>query len=354
MESYEEVLERMSERYKELTGITPGEDSDIGVRLRILAGEIYSTQVNIDWLRRQTNFTTAQGEYLDYHAQQRGIARHEASKSVGNVIFSLSLPAASDVTVPKGTVVSTSDAEPLCFETVEEVIISAGTTAIHADVEAIEAGRRYNVTEGKISSFVTPVALVSSVTNPDPLEGGSDEESDENLRARLADSLKNASCATNCAYYRDAAVSVSGVSSACVVPKARGVGTVDVYIAAQGAEVSDETLVTVQEKLSKEREVNVDVLVKKASPAQVNYYLQIELASGYEFEAVKARCLQALNDFVAEARVGGTLTLTKAGERIIHTEGVEDYSFKNYTNRDIYLEPSQFAVAGSFVIAEGI
>lgn len=354
MENYDEILERMRGRYKELTGFEPYEESDIGVRLRVLAGELFGMGVNIEWVKRQMNFTTAEGEYLDYHAEYRGLKRYSATKSVGEVIFSMSSPAVQDVVIPKGCVVATTDKEPLCYETTENVTISIGTTAVHAPVAAMEAGRKYNAAVGKITVFVTPVALVDGVTNPDALEGGCDTESDESLRSRISDSLKNIVCAANCAYYRSSAMQVEGVASVSVVPKERGAGTVDVYIAAQGAEVSDETLERVQEKLSREREVNVDVLVKKATSVAVNYYLQIETKSGYEFEDVKNSCVEALTDFVEEADTGGSLTLTKAGERIIRTEGVEDYSFANFTNRDIHLEPWQFATVGSVTVVEGL
>ena len=354
MQTYDEILQRMSEKYRELTGIKPFEASDIGVRLRVLSGEIYSIEVYLEWLRRQMKITTAEGEWLDYHAQQRGIKRFEAENSEGDVVFSLENASESDVLVPKGTVVAVGKDSEYSFETTEEGVIYAGTLSAHIRVRAVNSGKAYNVRAEAVDSVVTPLPVTVSVRNPDSFEGGCDRESDESLRKRVAESLSNASSAANCAYYRNAATACEGVASACVVPRERGAGTVDVYIAAQGADVTDEVLEKVQQEISLKREVNVSVLVKKAQPITVNYYLEIELKDGYEFTEVKEECERVLRDFVAQAQVGSKLMLTKAGEQIFHIDGVEDYSLRNNTNRDIKLHPSQYAVLGGVVVKEGI
>lgn len=355
MESYDAILGRMKENYRSLAGFSPEAESDIGIRLSVLAGEIFSIEMSLDWLKDQSIFTTADGEFLDYHGALRGLERYKASKAFGQVILTLEKEAERDIVIPKGVVVSAeSDGEMLCFETVEDVTIFKGTTANHVSVEAVEEGRKYNVKSGRIRNFTTAVSLVTSVTNPDAMEGGSDRESDESFKERIKESLKNPPCATNCAYYKNTALSVSGVSGAGVVPRKRGAGTVDVYIASEGAQVSDETLREVQELLSRQREVNVDVLVQKAEPLLVNYYLQIDVTEGYDFKEVSKRCRNALSDYIARNGVGGKLTLTKAGDRIIHLEGVEDYSFRNFTNKDVFPEPWEFPVPGEINIVEGV
>ena len=75
MESYNNILARMNNAYKDTTGYTPDEYSDTGIRMRILAGEVFNLCSNIDWLKKQLFATTAEGEYLDYHAEERGLKR---------------------------------------------------------------------------------------------------------------------------------------------------------------------------------------------------------------------------------------------------------------------------------------
>ena len=43
MKTYDEIYRSMAEKYAELTSVMPDENSDLGIRLRVLAGEIYSS-----------------------------------------------------------------------------------------------------------------------------------------------------------------------------------------------------------------------------------------------------------------------------------------------------------------------
>ena len=42
MDSYQEILDRMKEKYKELSGYDADGASDIGIRMQVLAGEVFS------------------------------------------------------------------------------------------------------------------------------------------------------------------------------------------------------------------------------------------------------------------------------------------------------------------------
>ncbi len=354
MITYDEILERMRSKYTECTGIVPSEVSDISVRLRVLAGEIYSSAVNMEWLKNQMFASTATGKYLEYHAAERGLSRREASCAVGTVIFSLDEAAVTDVVIPKGTLVSTSGEKPLCFETTSQEVIYAGTYSAHAEIVAFDRGRKYNVPARKISVIVTPVTGALKVVNPDPCTSGTDTESDESLRARVIASYTYASNGTNCAYYEKIATETAGVASAAVVPRDRGAGTVGIYIAAQGTEASDETLQAVQEKINTLREVNVDALVHKAPPAVINLNLKIDVKDGYEFGAVKEACSDALREYIETRGVGGNVLLTEAGERVYHVEGVKEYSFDSYANSDTRCEKTFYPVTGTISITRGV
>ena len=80
-ETYESILSRLQRRFQELAGFPADDASDIGIRLKVLAGELFSACTNLDWLQRQVFPQTAQGIQLDYHAQQRGIQRKSAVRS---------------------------------------------------------------------------------------------------------------------------------------------------------------------------------------------------------------------------------------------------------------------------------
>lgn len=352
--TYDEILSTMKEKYTELSGITPSENSDITLRMKVLAGEIYNSLVNVEWLKTQMLPDSATGEYLDYHASERGLARREAAFSQGEVIFSRMLMTVKDTLIPAKTIVATVGDDPVYFETTQDATILAETYSTIVPVRAITAGTSGNVPEKAISVIVTPITGVQEVTNPDACESGADAESDESLRVRILESIKAPSNGTNCSYYKKICEEIPTVTSAGVVPRGRGAGTVDVYVAAQGAEVSDEVLETVQAKLSELREVNVDVKAYKAQLTPVSIYLRIDVLEGYEFEDVENRCIKALSEYISTRGVGGNVLLSEAGDRIQHTRGIKEYTLFSYANSDVRCDESHCPCVGTISVKEGV
>ncbi len=352
MRTYDEIFRAMTDKYTELSGIIPDESSDISIRLRVLAGELYSGEVNTEWLKRQMFASTAQGDYLDLHAKERGIARRGAAHAYGTVIFSVSEAPAGVVVIPKGTVVA-SVGSLLRFETILATAIYPGKTSATVTVKSVGQGKKYNVLSGSVSVIVNPPSGVDAVTNPNNFFGGCDRESDESLRKRVIESIKSPVNSTNCTYYKTMAESVTGVSSAGVVPKERGIGTVNVYVAADGSRASSETVGEVQKLLSQQREVNVDVLVKEATSARVNLYLRLEVAEGYDFNTVRDECVEALSSYIESQGVGGEVLLCKVGEILSHISGVKEFGFVPQLNSDFRASNSKFPVAGTISILRG-
>ena len=64
METYEEILERMKQTFAQQAGYEVEKSSDLEIRMQVLAGELYSSFANIEWLKRQVFPQTATGEYL--------------------------------------------------------------------------------------------------------------------------------------------------------------------------------------------------------------------------------------------------------------------------------------------------
>lgn len=345
VQTYDEIFKSMREKYTSLTGIAVEENSDIGIRLRVLAGEIYANAVNNQWLKRQMFVNTSEGEYLELHALERGITRREATPSYGEVTFSLEEAHPLDIAIPKGTVLATSDTL-LRFETIESSVLYAGDTQVSVRVRSIGGGSKYNVLKGEISVMVTPPSGIEKVRNEAPLAGGCDKESDLSLRKRVLESIAFPSNHTNCAYYKAIAEGVDGVGSAAVVARGRGVGTVDVYIAAEGGEASDATVAKVQEILSTQREVNVDVLVKKARATEVDVYMKIRVKEGYDFDEVRDRVVENITDFIASCGTGDEVLKCQLSEVVYHTEGVKSLSFADSLTGDFKADKTAFPVAG--------
>lgn len=91
-EAYSEILERMQTEFEKNAGYVPDDASDISIRMKTLAGEIFSLESSLDFLKRQMFPTTATGEYLDKHAEMRGLKRKPAIKASGKLMFYVERP----------------------------------------------------------------------------------------------------------------------------------------------------------------------------------------------------------------------------------------------------------------------
>ena len=100
-------MERMKQSYTGYAGFTPSDQSDVMIRLRVLAGEIYSERAYAEYILRQMFPSTATGEYLDRHAAERGLTRKPAVKAHGAVAFFPVEQTHGDILIPAGTVVCT-------------------------------------------------------------------------------------------------------------------------------------------------------------------------------------------------------------------------------------------------------
>lgn len=352
METYDTILKRMQDEFQSLSGYSADDASDIGIRLKVLAGEIFSIQTYADWLKRQMFPQTAGGEQLDFHAQQRGLARKAAQKAEGLLLFSTEKEAETDLYIPQGCVCSTQGKDPVRFVTTQGGIIKKGNKTLYLYAQAVQAGGVANVLKDTVTVIVTPPAGINKVTNPSAMEGGMDAEGDDTLRRRILAHIREVPNGTNRAYYQNAAESFEGVYSANVVPKGRGAGTVDIYLAGRAAPAESGLVARVQEYMNKVREVNVDVKVQAAQTASASIYVQVAVRDGYDFGEVSGQCKEAVQSFFNTLSVGQDVRLSDVGEALFHVPGVSCYRFDDYYTSDSTALPYQLYVLKDIVITQ--
>ena len=149
-------------------------------------------------------YQDASGEALDKQLALAGFSRIPTRPATGEVEFSRSDPAPSDVTISAGTTITTERTETrprIPFETTESVTLTKGATSVIAPVEGLKPwqtdvheqwlGEETNVAAGTIVRFEDPVSGVDAVTNPkqtgDTTAGfveGRDRETDAEFKLR--------------------------------------------------------------------------------------------------------------------------------------------------------------------------
>ena len=286
MKTTEEIYQTLLAAFAQRAGFTPEADCDLAVRLYAAAAELQALGIQSEWVLDQSFPQTARGVYLDYHAQMRGIARTAATKAVGTLRFSVERAPSTALSIAAGTVCMTEGETR--FQTTAQAVLAAGELSVDAPAEALEPGRSGNAAAGTIVILTACPVGITGCTNPAPFTGGSDQEDDASLRSRILESYQRLPNGANAAWYEQTAMGHEGVAAARAVGRARGIGTVDVYIATAAGLPNGTLLAAVQADLQERREIAVDVQVK--APAEVEMDVSAELAvrEGADFSAVKA------------------------------------------------------------------
>lgn len=287
----------MQKRFTDLAGYSPDDASDLGIRLRLLAEEIYSIGAAVEWLKRQTFAQTATGQELEYRAQERGLARKEAVPAQGTLTFSRDSAVWFDAPVESGIVCSTAGANPVQYVTTEAAVLKAGTLSVEVPARAMESGSAGNAAAGTVTVMVTVPTGIQSVKNAAAFTGGEDVESDDALRGRLLQSGIEAANGGNAAFYRDYALACDGVDSVSVVPRANGTGTVALYLGGKGCAPSSAIVNRVSENLNAMREICTQVTVKAAETVTVDVTATVRAATGLDSSEVTVACKQTIRDY---------------------------------------------------------
>ena len=330
MDSYEKILIRMEDKYFELTGIEPERASDTDIKLKLLAGELFSLNTQIDWLRRQLLPDTATGEQLDAHAGQCGITRRAGNKAVGDISFAVDVPLEFNVTIPAGTICTTSDGA-LNYVTMQDVVIRRGESFALVSAQAQRSGKQYNVSPGKITTIVTYFSVGLSISNTSAFSGGTDDEDDESLRKRLFQSYGKISNGANKAYYEKLAESVDGVGSAHIA----GIGNSwYLYIAGVGGTAPASAMQRVRSLISENLVAGMSCNFSNCPLVNSDIVVEVKPASAYTFADVSGRVTQSINEYYNSLRIGQKMTLAALGGAVIATPGVENYTFTSGTDKN--------------------
>lgn len=182
-------------------------DLAAGSALRAVLEANASLALWMQWLLLQvlgtTRAATSAGEDLDSWVADFGMSRLPASPAAGAVLFSRTTPGLA-AAIPAGTQVRTSDGAGL-FGVVADLAhpawngsgytLAAAAASVLLPVVAAP-GAAGNVRPGAIALLASAIPGVDAVTNPTPLTGGLDAESDTALRARFSDFIDSRSRAT--------------------------------------------------------------------------------------------------------------------------------------------------------------
>lgn len=348
MKSIEEIYDSLCADFFTRTGLEPGADGDLAVRLYAVAAQLQALYLQADWVGRQCFPQTAQGEYLDRHAALRGLSRREAVAATGVIRFSKGTGTAEAV-IPAGTVCMTAGLTR--FTTTETATLAAGAASVDVPACAEEKGTAGNVAAGSILAMAVAPVGVSGCANPSPFTGGAEAEGDESLRGRIMETFQRLPNGANAAFYQQGALSFSDVAAAVVLPRRRGRGTVDVVVTIADGVPDAALLEKLKEWFDERREIAVDVLVRAPETSTVDVTLQVKAAEGESFAQASAQVKAAVESWFNGKRLGKNVLRAELGALAFGLEPVANCAVTEPA-ADVTVSEDVLPVLGTLTVQE--
>lgn len=294
--------------------------SDAEVYAKEIAGASHELHGHLQFIAQNVIYDTSTSEYLDRWA---GIwltqPRLAATAATGNVTVS----GTNGVTIPADTVlVSAAGIE---YSTNADATIAGGSALLN--VTALTTGANTNLSAGSQLSLTTPITGVASTATVDGngIAGGTDQEDDAKLRARLLARIQQPPHGGAAHDYVNWALEVPGVTRAWVYPMELGLGTVTVrFVRDDDASLIPDAgeVATVYDYIEARRPVTAQLTVV----APVAVPLNFTITATPNTTEVRTAIETELRDLIRrESEPGGTILLSHIREAISIAAGETNY-----------------------------
>lgn len=317
--------------------------------LRVLAdgnaGLAFLTLLYIDWLARQFLPDTAEAEWLARHAQIWMIDGAKPATFASGTGTVTGIPGR---VVPAGTPLLGGE---IRYETTEQIVIGVEETPVA--IRALDAGAAGNLGPGDSLSFTTANAGVDAIVSVRVISGGADAETDDELRDRVLERIRNPPMGGDADDYVAWVKEVPGISRAWSFPLEMGIGTVTVRfmcdelraIENQGFPLESD-INTVTEWLNQKRPVAVkDFFVVSPIKQEIEFTIKgLETDDQATRAAIEASVRSMLYD---RARPGQTIYRSWVGEAISQAVGEDHHTL--YFNDTPMESPGHMAILGSII-----
>lgn len=159
-----------------------------------VAETIAESEIDNFVLNYQMDIDTKLGADLDKFVALFGFARQGGRRATGSVTLSRTTPAERDIVIPIGTQVikpATSVSSVVLYRTTATLVLFKGTTSVEVPIECTTVGPIGNQPAGVITSLVTGASVsdISDIRNENATSGGTNTETDAELRVRFKNTI---------------------------------------------------------------------------------------------------------------------------------------------------------------------
>lgn len=275
------------------------------------------------------------GEFLDYLASMARLSR----KAPNFATVLVSIEGEPGTLVETGTVFatpSTDSSESIEFASMEPCVLDdegKGTVM----VQALIAGKESNVNANTITLLSIPIEGIGAVINLEKASGGTEEETDDELRERIREANENMddSYIGNEADYKRLAESVPGVGTAIVVSEWDGPETVKIVVLDANGEAANTTIqkavydYIMSPDSQLDRLAPPNTILTVAAPELVNIAYDVEclfLENGFELELVLDEFKKNLNSYYKTVNKDKAVKYNWVHSILTNTPGVKDFT----------------------------
>ncbi len=311
--------------------------------------------------QQQASILTATDTNLDDLVALWGVTRKPAVAASGAFTFVKNVAAVSPITIPAGTLITTlpaADGTTIQYVTSAAATLATGATSIQVTATCSNPGpgSAGNLTANTQLLIGSAVPGIDGVQLTQDITNGVNAENDGSLRARCLQIIQNPQGGGTLADYQQWALSVTGVTTATVLPLNRGPGTVDIVITASNGIPSSSLLSSVQTEINNNKPVNVDAQAIAPTAVTINVGVATTLASGYTLSTVTAAVQTAVTNYINSVPIGGTVYSSGVVAAVLKVQGILDCQVTltvppggSVTN--VVLTSTQMAVAGTITVS---
>lgn len=273
------------------------------------------------------------GTFLEGHAKSRNIYRRAATAAAGEI----TVTGEAGVTIPAGSlfsIPSVNDDPSVGYQTTSAASIPTGGS-VKIPVECTEAGNVGNAPANSIVLVSNNISRISSVTNEEPITGGTEQETDASLQARITeyDRSQGLSYTGSIADYKIWATSVDGVGSATIIPAEDDSGLVRIILSDANGNPANESLCSdvytyiMQPNAPENRKapIGASLSVEPPTIVAIGVTVTVELKDGATIEAVTAAYKAKLAEYMLEAFSDREVKYSRVAAALAATDGVNDY-----------------------------
>lgn len=344
-ETYETIK---NDILSKISGIDTREGSFVNDMVSPISMKLESNYNELDKLLLMMFLENLSSEDLEKRCTEYGLTRKDGTLSEGFATFT----GIQGTVIPASTLISTITGLNY-ITTIESIVPTGGTVDIK--IQSVDVGTKYNVLANAINIINVSINGITSVINKESISGGTDIETDEELKNRLLLQLRTPATSGNKEHYKLWAMEVNGIGDARVFPLANGAGTVLVMPITTDKRAPSETIINnVINKIEEKRPIGAVVTVQAPTEILINVDATLIIDTNFTLQSIIDAYAYKFNNYIADSAFKiNTVDYYKCLSLFYEVEGVKTVTIYKLNNdtKNISIGDKEIQVAGNINIA---